>query len=108
MMENINTFQYWEEMRKQKEKIVCAAISYNEIIICGLRHVDCFDTLSKLLNKYTPITDLQTKENKGFLTSFNRFVDRKEAYRIAIESHQITHTLFDGIEEGKLISEDLY
>lgn len=95
-------------MSQQKEKIICAAINYNEIIICGLRHVDCFDTLIKLSNKYTPITDLPTKEDQGFLTSFNRFVDRKEAYRIAIESHQITLTLFDGIEEGRLISEDLY
>lgn len=42
---------------------------------------------------------------QGFLTSAGRFVDRKEAYRIAVEAGQIGEGAGYG---GELFSEDLY
>jgi hypothetical protein len=82
------------------EKILCSAIWYKElptpvfrpinvdkgIVFCGLRHVFCLHQMVSMTGK---------KQNEvghyvqGFLTDKNRFVDRKEAARIAIESHQI-------------------
>jgi len=98
-----------------KEYILCAAVwfkngkSYEHqplniktgYIICGQRHHNCFITYSILKNK----TIKQSHYGmciQGFLTSNNRFIDRKEAGEIAFMAEQIekpTHCLF---------SEDLY
>ena len=45
------------------------------------------------------------KTVQGFLTSTGRFVDRKEAYRIALNAGQIDES--NGVD-GELFSEDLY
>ena len=83
------------------EMIVCSAIlndSAPPIMICGLRHNDCLKT--------NHILDIDESGFQGFLTTENRFVDRKEALRIAIQSGQVkegrTHS------NGILFSEDLY
>lgn len=87
----------------KKEFILCAAINFNCIIICGHRHSDCYITLINLLVKWPKQEHLPCREKQGFLTSKNRFVDRKEAYLIALEANQIKPT-----ETKILISEDLY
>ena len=69
------------------------------IVITGRRHSDCYNTLICL--DYDMIKNYE--DIQGFLTSNNRFVDRKEAYRIALESGQIEER-----EHELLISEDLY
>ena len=94
-----------------KEFILCAAINYNNIIISGHRHSDCHKTLNNILNKHNIVVnenDLPQREHQGFLTSFNRFVSRKEAFKIAKENYQIIHNIFDNDAEGSLTSEDLY
>jgi hypothetical protein len=93
-----------------KEKIVCAAIYYNDgkkrvhqpinietgIVICGLMHCNCFSVLSEL-------SDVELKKTKqGFLTTKNRFVDRIEAATIAFREKQIKK------ETSCLFSEDFY
>lgn len=108
-----------------KEFILCAANYYNDadvhdkqpvnievgFVICGRRHYNCnytfeFTTFywpSELRNavRYTAV--------QGFLTNTNRFVDRKEAYKIAFGADQII-----GPNKGcptndiGLTSEDLY
>lgn len=85
-----------------KEYIICAAIDHNGTIICGLRHDDCYKILFSLTNssENPPGNDKQ-----GFLTSWNRFIDRKEAYKIAKENNQIR---WGKNEERILISENLY
>ena len=82
------------------EKILCAALNFNGLIIPGFRHDDCYEVLRKLGVKYI-------NEEQGFLTSCNRFVCRREAWIIAKENNQISPEILkqDYLE---LISEDLY
>ncbi len=89
-----------------KEFILCAAINYNGSIVCGHRHSTCYEILQKLTGLSDD--DLPQREDQGFLTSLNRFVDRKEAFKIAKGNDQIFHKMFDDVDEGILASEDLY
>ena len=105
-----------------KEFILCAAIDYNSIIICGHRHGDCYDTLRLLIGDIDS-DKLPDRNKQGFLTSKNRYVSREEAWIIAKENNQIRYgltacdhdndILLNGLKiEGKpksmLISENLY
>lgn len=103
-----------------KEYILCAAIWYldleNEIkqslpincesgiVILGHRHGQCIQTLLSLkgLRTVTYAPDGAGNHVQGFLTSKNRFVNRKEAAQIAFDTGQ-TKDL-----KGLLFSEDLY
>lgn len=88
-----------------EEKILCAAIHKpNEkdlndkpLIYCGFRH-------AYILWQSEQVS--RNPRHQGFLTSKGRFVDRKEALKIALENDQI-------IDKSKLrgeilFSEDLY
>jgi len=92
-----------------KEYILCAAINYNGTIVCGYRHGDCYNILMKLLNLETS-DNLPGRECQGFLTSENRYVDRKEAWKIAKQNNQIKYgeKVSDRGEDSELISENLY
>lgn len=96
------------------ERILCAAIHYTNIgkppfhsvknndewpgvVICGWRHHNCISTWKSATGFNTDQSSVQ-----GFLTSENRFVNRKEAGKIAFVAGQIT------IETDCLFSEDLY
>lgn len=94
----------------EKEFILCAAINYHGTIICGRRHGDCYKVLKNLLSKDFDPDDLPNREDQGFLTSFNRYVDRKEAWKIAKENNQIKFggDASENGEESILISENLY
>ena len=89
----------------RKEFILCAAINYHGTIISGFRHADCYSLLKSLLPQ---ISEEPERKDQGFLTSQNRFVDRKEAFQIAKEQKQIIHHLFDDVDDNLLTSEDLY
>jgi hypothetical protein len=91
---------------EQKEIILCAAINYNGTIICGHRHSTCYNVLKELFAE--PV--LPGREYQGFLTSLNRFVDRKEAWKIAKNNNQIKFGLnaSENGDESILISENLY
>jgi len=106
----------------QKEFILCAAIDYNGVIICGHRHGDCYDTLKSLIGEINP-NKIPKQNHQGFLTSKNRYINREDAWVIAKEQNQIfyglnSHYLGDDIliKELKinksykpiLISENLY
>jgi hypothetical protein len=111
--------QLYPEAHAKPEYIICAAIHFNDgktyphqpdniksgIVICGRRHHNCFTT-AFVLNEGKKIieqcTDVNGRSVQGFLTSKNRFVDRKEAAQIAIERGQITR------KAEILFSEDLY
>lgn len=98
----------------EKEYILCAAIWHKDfssttglpinlktgLVICGRRHADCIHT-------YWKFTGLSTDSSaeQGFMTSRDRFVNRKEGYEIAESAGQI----MDGRGDGRtLFSEDLY
>ena len=103
------------------EFIICSAIYLDDgfehpfqpsniktgIVISGRRHKNCYYTI-KHMPVYIRKIKEDDKEITGFITSNNRFVDRKEAFRIAKTEHQITHHMFDNDDTGILTSEDLY
>lgn len=96
------------------EKILCSAIHWDDgkeykhqpknitrgIVVCGWRHHNCFAILSEI----TASRGIIRKDRviQGFLTNIDRFVDRKEAMKIATVSGII-------IKKGSILtSEDLY
>ena len=100
---------------EKKERILCAAIWYQEegvatssfrnietgYVMCGLRHSNIIHLHFQLTGKTTKIaTSVQ-----GFITSFNHFVNRREAMQIVIEAEQVDKDRVSGIQ---LFSEDLY
>jgi hypothetical protein len=105
-------------MTKRQEKIICAAIWYKEqhtpvhgpinikkgIVICGHRHPHCIGAFNALTGLRSVTPDCGEYE-QGFLTSHNRFVDRKEGFDIAANAFQLGVTYANQTE---LYSEDLY
>lgn len=98
-----------------KEYIICSAIWYKSqlwkpiyqvknidygLVLCGRRHYNIIE-IAKLLG------GISTKDNteQGFLTNTDRFVDRREAYDIAVSANQIINKYKTNNE---LYSEDIY
>ncbi len=116
-----------------REFILCAAIWINDnqkheqqpenietgFVICGRRHNNCYQTIKSLTSQDSNdkfgelINSLSTEElrkHQGFITSLDRYVDRKEGWKIAKANNQIQFGLAaseDG-DESILISENLY
>ena len=88
------------------EFILCAALDYNGTIISAARHSDCYAVIKELFAN--PV--LPERDKQGFLKSRNRFVDRKEAWKIAKLNNQIRYgeEASDNGEDSILISENLY
>ena len=109
----------------EKEYILCAAVWYKDfqvtmkpdkmpllsyapknvdkgIVFCGQRHHQCIYQMVVITGK---AQHEMGEEVQGFLTNINRFVDREEAYKIAIESGQIKEGKY---HDNRLFSEDLY
>lgn len=109
-----------------KERIVCSAIWYMEhpialtdkylnvkhtvlaknldrgIMFCGLRHVNCMHIMILTTGKRSVEIDCG-KYVQGFLTSDNRFVNRREAARIFVKGGgELKYS------SKELFSEDLY
>ena len=93
--------------------IICSAIRVGDIVICGLRHSDCFE----ILNRLDPIRSMEARQYpdgiiQGFITHENKFLDRYEAYRYAKFCGQISDTAQEKKNEehtsNMLYSEDLY
>jgi hypothetical protein len=97
-----------------KEYILCSAVWFDDgreyvhqpdniergYVICGRRHHNCFAILGQLLDEdknYKTLEDVQ-----GFLTSLNKFVDRKEAGIVAFNAGQTKEL------KETLYSEDLW
>jgi hypothetical protein len=114
----------------QKEFILCAAIWINDkqlhknqpeniksgFVICGRRHNNCYQTITDLKGDYKEylktlnISEEDYREHQGFITSLNRYVNRKEGFKIAKNMKQIQFGLdfTADDEESILISENLY
>lgn len=95
------------------ERIVSAANRYGDVIISGVRHgsVDMYSLLdhTERVCDFKFEETLSDKEQQGFITSKYRFVDRKEAWKIAVEQKQIVRRVGgDDSDGGTLYSENLY
>jgi hypothetical protein len=97
-----------------REYILCAAIWFDDgkeyklqptniktgLVLCGWRHGCIFPQIGGLVRERQELGIFEKEQ--GFLTSNNRFVDRTEAAKIAIECKQVQK------ETEYLFSEDLY
>lgn len=112
--------------RSAGEYILCAAIWFQDgkkyhhqpknieagLVICGRRHHNCITT------RAATSIDRLCPNVQGFITNTDRFVDRKEAYQIALKAGQVEPRKpnkeldeYFGTKAGDtdiLISEDLY
>ena len=99
-----------------EERILCASVWYKElstphhnvknidkgIVFSGYGHVHCLYQMCAMTGKKQhEVGDYI----EGFLTSQNRFVDREEGAKIALECGQVKELQFSDID---LYSEDLY
>ena len=93
----------------EKEFILCASLNFKGVIVNGHRHSDCYEILRKLKPDLKD-DELPNRVDQGFLTSENRFVDRREGWKIAKENNQIKWGLeaSENGEQSQLISENLY
>lgn len=124
----------------EKEHILSAAIWFNDgnfnhpnqpkniytgFVITGRRHDNCYQTMVNIMN-LDPDLNLTINEvvkkcmvimneedrkiHQGFITNQNRYVGRKEAWKIAKNADQIMYGLkaSENGEESILISENLY
>lgn len=116
------------DLNLNKEFIICAAIWINDhkkhkdqpdnitegFVLSGRRHGDCYQAITSIHgdhNEYlktNKITDF--RDHQGFMTSHNRYVNRKEAWGIALDNNQVVYGLkvSDLGDESILISENLY
>ena len=102
----------------REETVLCAAIHIDDgksyigqptnittgLVLAGHRHGNCFQLLGIL--DTVPSTRFDGAIEQGFLTSRNRFVNRKQAYTIARAQQQIISE--SAQPRGYLLSEDLY
>jgi hypothetical protein len=103
-----------------KEKIVCSAIHINDLredhahkpeniesgfVVAGLRHCNCFGVIKSLSDCDS---FKKCKNTHGFITTFNRFVDREEGYIIAKKGRQIKKDKTVNKKCKILFSENLY
>jgi len=91
----------------QQEFILCSAIDYNGIIVCGRRHDDCYKTLESLVPDIKE-SELPDRTKQGFLTSTNRYVDRREAWKIAKARKQIVFGLKVSDHDNDKLLQDLH
>ena len=114
----------------QKEFILCAAIWINDkkvheqqpenieigFVISGRRHHNCYQTITDLkgdVNLYFKslnISEYEYREHQGFITSLDRYVNRKEGFKIAKANNQIQFGLSatENGDDSILVSENLY
>lgn len=94
--------------------IICAAVKIKfvnskdeieKLIICGLRHSNCYRTIRCLDEKHTQWS------KEGFINHKGEFLDRKEALQHAIQCGQLSQSnkwYKEDHKENELYSEDLY
>ena len=103
-------------MDNKQEYIICAAIWYHDLktdthnpkniqtgmVVCGRRHHNVISVMANL-----GVRTATASHTQGFMTSKDRFLNREEAGKLAMEIGQIERTL-DQEEVPTLISEELY
>ena len=115
------------------EFILCAAIWINDglkheaqpkniesgFVVCGRRHHNCYQTIKSLTSKspserigtlIQSMTEEEQRIHQGFITSLDRYVDRREGWDIAKANNQIQFGLIacGDVDDNILILENLY
>lgn len=86
-----------------KEVCICAAVKATDgTIIRGHRHRDCFHSIVR-----KGLILSEDFDSQGFITSYNRYVDRKEGFLLQ-QRAGIKSVSIEGYQPGWLFSEDLY
>lgn len=109
----LNTLPFGTELMVA-ERIVCSANKYtlgddDPIILLGVRHCCPLmnDHFGDLFCSGFNLDDYH--EVQGFVTNRHRFVDRQEAWKIALSQRQIIRMVGgDSSKGGTLYSENLY
>lgn len=84
-------------------RVVCAAIRYDDgTIIVGPRHFDV-TMHDQILARGLRETDMDLVQ--GFIDQHGVFMNRKEAYTVAVNANQLIRTVF---QPDTLFSENLY
>jgi len=91
------------------EKIICAAVRIDDInkVFYGHRHTHAIAAMHDGLSwehSRKEITGMKTTQ--GFVSSTGRFVERNEAFKIAVDNDQILD--MNDTRGNELYSEDLY
>ncbi len=92
------------------EIVICAAIRWNNKVWRGHRHGDAMQAMRQELSFTMTGKEMIGKnlfEDQGFVTSFNRYVDREEGRKIQ-EAAGIKSVAEEGYRYSTLFSEDLY
>lgn len=88
------------------QRVVCAAIRCQGIVICGARHYDEFMLDQLKLCGFKP--GVPGHWEQGFIDQRGNFLTRTEAWNIAKQEGQILRDTGRGDKHETLISEDLY
>lgn len=90
----------------KQQRIVCAAILYgdNGLMVCGARHFDLvMHKTLEFIGRKVPMC----APEQGFIDNNGKFLNRKEAFKVAEAADQINHKT-GNIDGTNLFSEDLY
>ena len=92
--------------------VVCAAVRYGQVIIAGARHFDpvMHSQLDRMNEDRLIESDGLGEYEEGFIDQFGAFMDRSEAYKIALAGGQLNKRRLKSGNQGstELFSEDLY
>jgi hypothetical protein len=99
--------QIIEQPKDPVRVVVCAANKYGDKVFLGARH---FDERMRESMEFFDIPKLRKAvgEVQGFIDQWGVFMDRKEAYQVALEAGQINVRRPKSIPAEKLFSEDIY
>lgn len=96
-------------MARVGQRIVCAAVNLRDgKIVCGVRHFD------ELMQQVLPPNDNRGRVElaghvQGFVDNDYQFLNRSDAWRVAIKAHQVDPRSPDYAgTPGTLFSEDLW
>jgi hypothetical protein len=97
------------DYQKEHQRVVCAAITYNGIIVLGARH-GCRlmrETLKLIFGEKAQRESFFANATQGFVDQYNNFLTREEAYDIAEKQSQIIRECGNP-DQRILYSEHLY
>lgn len=107
----------WKPSEEVLRKVVCAATKYGDgkdaLVVCSARHYDprMHNTLGHLREDKIFDFEVADKAIQGFIDQFGIFMDRKEAWKVAVAADQIFLERYPKErwrEDDELFSEWLY